>query len=123
MQSSVTRRSFVQTGFADELASGKIAWQVVNYESPGNGHYATDYEVVAANVVLVMFKDGNQVKWKALPEVWEHVGDKAAFFSFVQTNLREFLGAPMSCSSACGRTAAPGKSYGIQLIPCSSEST
>jgi hypothetical protein len=29
-----------------------------------------------------------------LPEVWEHVGDKAAFVAFVQTSLREFLGVP-----------------------------
>jgi len=84
----------VQGGFAEELKSGKIQWQVINYESPGNEHYATDYEVVAPNVVLAMFKDGKQVKWKGLPEVWEHVGDKAAFLAFVQTSLREFLGVP-----------------------------
>jgi len=84
----------VESGFADELKNGKITWQVVNYESPGNEHFATDYEVVAPNVVLVMFKDGKQVKWKGLPEVWEHVGDKAAYFAFVQTSLREFLGEP-----------------------------
>jgi len=86
----------VQTGFADELKSGKVNWQVINYESPGNGHYATDYEVVAPNVVLAMFKDGKQVKWKGLPEVWEHVGDKAAFLGFVQGSLREFLGQPQA---------------------------
>ena len=86
----------VQTGFADELKSGKIDWQVINYESPGNEHYATDYEVVAPNVVLAMFKDGKQVKWKGLPEVWEHVGDKAAFTAFVQTSLREFLASDAS---------------------------
>jgi hypothetical protein len=84
----------VQDGFADDLKSGKIQWQVINYESPGNEHFATDYEIVAPNVVLAMFKDGKQVKWKGLPEVWEHVGDKAAFFTFVQTSLREFLGVP-----------------------------
>jgi len=84
----------VETGFADELKSGQIQWQVVNYESPGNEHFATDYEVVAPNVVLVKFKGGKQVAWKGLPEVWEHVGDKAAFVSFVQKSLREFVGGP-----------------------------
>ncbi len=97
----------VQTGFAEELKSGKIAWQVVNYESPGNGHYATDYEVVAPNVVLAMFKDGKQTKWKGLPEVWEHVGDKAAFLAFVQTSLREFLGQPQLGPSALQPPASP----------------
>ena len=101
----------VQTGFADELKSGKINWQVINYESPGNEHYATDYEVVAPNVVLVMFKDGKQTKWKGLPEVWEHVGDKAAFFAFVQTSLREFLGAPqVEPPTAPNPVRVPGES-------------
>jgi len=84
----------VETGFADELQSGKIRWQVVNYESPGKEHYATDYQVVAPNVVLAKFQGGKQVTWKGLPEVWEHVGDKAAFVSFVQKSLREFMGEP-----------------------------
>ena len=48
----------------------------------------------APNVVLAMYKDGKQVKWKGLPEVWEHVSDQAAFTAFVQTSLREFLGEP-----------------------------
>lgn len=82
----------VREGFAEEVKRGKIEWRVVNYDAPGNEHYAKDYEVVAPNVVLAMFKDGKQVKWKGLPEVWEHVGNKAAFVAFVQTSLREFLG-------------------------------
>ena len=88
--------------FTDDLKSGKIQWQVINYESPGNEHYATDYEVVAPNVVLAMFKDGKQVKWKGLPEVWEHVGDKAKYFAFVQNSLREFLGRPQVARQGVG---------------------
>lgn len=90
----------VEAGFADELKSRKIEWQVINYESPGNEHYATDYQVVAPNVVLVKFKDGKQDSWKGLTEVWEHVGDKSAFMGFVQNNLREFLGESQADSSS-----------------------
>jgi len=107
----------VQTGFADELRSGKINWQVINYESPGNGHYATDYEVVAPNVVLAMFKDGKQVKWKGLPEVWEHVGDKAAFFAFVQTSLREFLGTPKATKATSSNPIRPAASPQPSVLP------
>ncbi len=82
----------VETGFADQLAAGRIEWGVVNYETPGNEHFATDYEVVAPTVVLVKYVGGQQVTWKALPEVWEHVGDDAALVDFVQQSLREFTG-------------------------------
>jgi hypothetical protein len=81
----------VETGFADDLKNNRIAWQVVNYQSPGNEHYAIDYNIVSPNVVLVKIKEGKQVAWKGLPEVWEHVGDKAVFVEFVQKSLREFL--------------------------------
>jgi hypothetical protein len=81
----------VDDGFADQLKSKQMVWQVINYEIPGNAHYATDYEVVAPNVVLAEFKDGKQLKWKGLPEVWEHVGDKPVFIGFVQTSIRDFL--------------------------------
>jgi hypothetical protein len=86
----------VESGFADELKDRKIQWQVINYESPGNEHYATDYDVVAPNVVLAKFKGGKQVAWKGLPEVWEHVGDKPTFVDFVDTSLRKFLGSPQA---------------------------
>ncbi len=81
----------VESGFAEQLKSQQIQWQVINYEAPGNEHYATDYEVVAPNVVLVMFKDGKQMKWKGLPEVWEHVGDKKTFVEFVQKSINDFI--------------------------------
>ncbi|MHB0956230.1 MAG: nitrophenyl compound nitroreductase subunit ArsF family protein [Pirellulaceae bacterium] len=90
----------VETGFADQLASGQIQWAAINYESPGNEHYITDYEVVAPTVVLAKYVDGRQVAWKALPEVWEHVGDDAALVNFVQRSLREFLGDSATGPSA-----------------------
>jgi len=81
----------VELGFAEELKSRQVEWQVINYESPGNQHYATDYNVVAPNVVLVRFQDGKQVDWKGLPEVWEHVSSKESFLPFVQDSLRKFI--------------------------------
>ncbi len=101
----------VETGFADQLAGGQIHWSVVNYESPGNEHYATDYEVVAPTVVFVKYVGGQQVAWKALPEVWEHVGDDAALVNFVQSSLREFLGdsptEPSAASSSMRSSSEP----------------
>ena len=50
-----TTQEAVETGFAEQLKSGQLAWQVINYESPGNEHYTTDYEVVAPTVVMAEF--------------------------------------------------------------------
>ena len=84
-------REAVETGFANELQSGRMAWQVVNYEAPGNEHYATDYNVLAATVVFAKFAGGRQVAWKNLMEVWDYKDDRAASVAFVQESLKKFL--------------------------------
>lgn len=91
-----TAQEAVETGFADALQAGQVQWQVINYELPGNEHYAQDYEIAAPSVVLTKHVAGKQTQWKALPEVWELVDDKPAFVRFVQDSLREFMGQPDS---------------------------
>jgi hypothetical protein len=81
----------VETGFAEQLKDGRLEWQVVNYEEAGNEHFAKDFDLAAPCVVLVTIRNGKQIDWKSLPEVWEHVGDKPAFIQFVQKNVKEFL--------------------------------
>jgi hypothetical protein len=81
----------VERGFVDEMKRGQIGWQAVNYETPGNEHYVVDYELVAPNLVLAMFKDRKQVKWTALKEVVDETGDKKAFTNLLQKRLREFI--------------------------------
>ena len=81
----------VQTGFAEQLGSGRLKWQVVNYESPGNEHFATDYEIFAPTVVLVERRGGSQTEWKNLDRVWELVDDKEAFVRYVQSETETML--------------------------------
>ena len=97
-----TAREAVATGFADELRTGRIEWRVVDYEEPGNEHFATDFKLAAPCVVLASVHDGQQKSWKSLPEVWELIGDKPAFRGFVQKSVREQLGqaGPQGIASA-----------------------
>ena len=85
------REFALETGFAAELQSGRLEWRSVNYEQPGNEHFAADYNLAAPSLVLVSMRDGKQAAWRGLPEVWEHVGDKPALVEFVKKNVQEFL--------------------------------
>jgi hypothetical protein len=107
----------VEAGFAAELKSGQIAWQVINHESPGNERYVADYGIVAPSVVLARFKDGKQVSWKALPEVWQHVDHKPVFLAFVQDSLRKFIqdGEPKDADK-------PRLSKDVDILPLPNES-
>jgi hypothetical protein len=110
-----TAQEAVQTGFVEQLKSGQLEWQVINYESPGNERYMTDYEVVAPSVVMAEFAGGQQKKWKAIPEVWELVNDQAAFIELVQNKLREFMD---------GTTASPAPDWNLPLpSPADSKDT
>ena len=81
----------LETGFAAELQSGRLEWRSVNYEQPGNEHFAADYKLVAPGLVLVAVEDGETADWKSLPEVWMHVGDRPATLQCVSQSVREFL--------------------------------
>jgi hypothetical protein len=97
----------VESGFSEELRDGRVEWHVINYEEPGNERYAIDYEAVAPTVVLARFEGGRQVDWKGLHEVWEHVGDKDAFLSFVQSSLRQFMGSASDQASPLPQATSP----------------
>lgn len=81
----------VQAGFAEQLAGGRLQWQVVDYELPENRHFAKDFELAAPTVVLVEMSGDGRKQWKNLDRVWELVGDKEAFVEYVQQETRAWL--------------------------------
>jgi hypothetical protein len=76
---------------ADELASGRVVWQVVNYEAPADAHYVDDYQLVSPTVVLSQRHAGGQTEWRNLERVWELVGDPPAFAEYVEQEVRNML--------------------------------
>jgi hypothetical protein len=84
-------REAIALGFPGHLKDGRLEWYSVNYEEPGNEHYATDYKIAAPCLVLVRMKLGTPVEWRSLPEVSELVGDQSKLVQLVQRNVQEFL--------------------------------
>ncbi len=83
----------VATLFADELNSGKVEFQVVNYDESWNEHFLTDYDLSFQSLVLVEMKDGREVRFANLDKIWELVGDKPAFFEYVRNEIDTYLAA------------------------------
>jgi len=81
----------VETLFADELNSGQVEFQVVNYDESGNEHFLTDYDLSFQSLVLVEMKDGKEVRFTNLEKIWELVGDKPAYFEYVRNGLDAYL--------------------------------
>ncbi len=80
----------VKTTFADSLKSGAIEWRPVNSDAKGNEHYMTDYQLVTKSVVLSEVRGGREVRWKNLPKVWELLGDKDSFETYIKREVAAF---------------------------------
>ena len=77
--------------FPKELSTGKLEFKPVNVEEGEPRHYIKDYQLFSKSLIIVLFKDDKQVKWKNLKEVWIHVGDKDKFFRYVKDEVEGFL--------------------------------
>jgi hypothetical protein len=81
----------IDLGFAPELANGRLEFRLVNIELPENQHFAQDYKLFTKSLVLVRMRDGKQVEWKNLSQVWELTGEHDAFLSYVRGEVRNYL--------------------------------
>jgi len=81
----------INTYFAKELESGALVFQVLDYEDPGNEHFATDYELVTKSVIIADMHDGVQTRWANLEDVWNLLGDEKKFGKYIQKNVKDYL--------------------------------
>jgi hypothetical protein len=80
----------IASGFADDLKDKRLIWRVVNVDLPDNEHYVRDYSLTTKSVVLVAVDAGKEGRWENLSRIWDLVGDKAAFTSYVQGEVADF---------------------------------
>ncbi|MGA9141365.1 MAG: nitrophenyl compound nitroreductase subunit ArsF family protein [Methanocella sp.] len=81
----------VESGFPEALKEGKLEWRPLNAELSENQHFIKDYGLYTRTVVVSDMKNGNQTDWKKLDEVWNLIGDKDRFMTFIQDNVRTYL--------------------------------
>lgn len=81
----------VTQGFSEEIDSKKLGWTVVNTDQDANKHFVEDFQLVTKSVVLVEYKDGTVVRFENLGRIWQLVGDKDDFITYVQDETRKFI--------------------------------
>ena len=82
----------VHGAFADQLADGRMQWRAVDYETPENAHFAEEFELIAATVVVARVEGGTVGQWKNLARVWELVGEKDEFLKYVREEIETMAG-------------------------------
>jgi hypothetical protein len=77
--------------FPKELSTGKLEFKAVNVEEGETRHYIKDYKLFSKSLIIALYKDDKEVKWKNLKEVWIHAGDKEKFYQYVKDEVEGFL--------------------------------
>ncbi|UCD63063.1 MAG: hypothetical protein JSW34_09925 [Candidatus Zixiibacteriota bacterium] len=86
-------REAIETGFAEQLKSGVLSFLAVNIDESDNEHFRKDYQLYTKSVILSERKDGEEVKWKNLDQIWQLVrGDKAVYLQYIQDEVTAALG-------------------------------
>lgn len=79
--------------FGEKLASGAIAWQVVDVDLKENGHFVEEFGLYTKSVVLARH-EGEAIVWHDnLSRIWELVYDKEAYTDYIRAQVEQALGA------------------------------
>lgn len=81
----------VTTRFAVPISEKRLVWRVVNVDEPENDHFTKDYGLYTKSVVVSEVRDGREVRWKNLDQVWKLLGEPERFQDYVEKEVRAFL--------------------------------
>jgi hypothetical protein len=81
----------IQNNFAEELKNGALVWRVINVDEPENKHYTKDYNLYSKHLIISEVKDGKEIRWKDLEEVWTHVRSEEKFEQYVVTEIKDWM--------------------------------
>ncbi len=79
------------TRFAGPIAEKRVVWRVLNVDEPENNHFVKEYGLYTKSVVVSEVKNGREVRWKNLDQVWQLLGDPEAFQGYVEREVKAFL--------------------------------
>jgi len=84
-------RETVESGFAKEIEQGRVVFRHVNVQEPENEHFIKDYRLYTKSLIVSLIKDGKQVRWKNLPDIWKLVRNRERFEQYVKGEIEFFL--------------------------------
>lgn len=84
-------KSVVESDFADQIRNGKIEWKTINIEDKGNEHFGNDYKLYTKSVIVSTQKDGKEVSWKNLDQIWQRIDDQEQYMDYIRKEVRACL--------------------------------
>jgi hypothetical protein len=69
----------------------KVEFKAVNIEDERNAHFVQDYFLNSKAVVVQTFTGEKALKYRRLEKIWQLLGDKDAFMSYVIDETHKLL--------------------------------
>ena len=82
----------VTEGFPEDTRRGRMAFSAVNVEEPENAHFIQDYRLTNKTLIIQKQRGGKNLEWRNLNRIWELVGDRDAFLTYVQGEIKALRG-------------------------------
>ena len=84
-------RQAIEEGFPAELEEERIVFRTLNLDEPENSRYVEEYKLVTKSLIVSLNRNGKEIKWKNLPDIWKLVGDQEKFGEYVRRETQSFL--------------------------------
>lgn len=77
----------VRSGFASEMAEGKVAFYFIDFQNEKNSALAKGYQVTGPALVVARIAGPKVVAHENLKEIWAKAADKPGFVAYVQEHV------------------------------------
>ena len=77
--------------FSEELKSGKVEFDIINYDKKENEHYVDDFQLFNQSLIVIKYKDGKQKEWKNCKKIWQLVRKDDKSLDDVKKAVNEYL--------------------------------
>lgn len=84
-------RETVEKDFPQDLASKRVLFRAIDVQEAENRHFIEDYSLYSKSVILSLMKNGKEVRWKNLPEIWKYAHNRDRFEQYIRSEIEAFL--------------------------------
>ena len=84
-------REAIESNFKTELNAGAIIFKAVNVQKKENEHFINDYQLYSKALVLLLQKEGKEIRYKNLDKIWQLVGNKKKYLNYVKREMASFI--------------------------------
>jgi hypothetical protein len=81
----------IENDFAKEVKNGLIEFKSVDVEIPQNKHYIKDYGLYTKSVIISEVKNGKEVRWKNLDQIWRKLSKDYEFRLYITQEVQKFM--------------------------------